>query len=72
MLQQIAFAITLIGASYFIRKRVLGIRANINLGKDKRISDNPSQRFRNMMLVAFGQKKMFKKVVPAIPTCLSI
>src|SRR6188474_2845053 len=66
MLQQIAFAITLIGASYFIRKRVLDIRANINLGKDKRISDNPSQRFRNMMLVAFGQKKMFKKVVPAI------
>ena len=66
MLQQIAFAITLIGASYFIRKRVLGIRANINLGKDKRISDNPSRRFRNMMLVAFGQKKMFKKVVPAI------
>ncbi len=66
MLQQIAFAITLIGASYFIRKRVLEIRANINLGKDKRISDNPSQRFRNMMLVAFGQRKMFKRIVPAI------
>jgi ferredoxin len=66
MLQQIAFAITLIVASYFIRKRVLEIRANINLGKDKKISDNPSQRFRNMILVAFGQKKMFKRIVPAI------
>jgi ferredoxin len=66
MLQQIAFAITLIGAAYFIRKRVLEIRANINLGKDKGISDNPSQRFRNMMLVAFGQRKMFKRIVPAI------
>src|SRR5688572_29840017 len=66
MLQQIAFATTLIVASYFIRKRVLEIRANINLGKDKKISDSPAQRFRNMMLVAFGQKKMFKRIVPAI------
>jgi ferredoxin len=66
MLQQIAFAITLISASYFIRKRVLEIRANINLGKDTRISDNPGERFRNMLLVAFGQKKMFKRIVPAI------
>jgi ferredoxin len=66
MLQQIAFAITLIAASYFIRKRVLEIRANINLGKDEKISDNPGERFRNMLLVAFGQKKMFKRIVPAI------
>ena len=66
MLQQIAFAITLVVASYFIRKRVLEIRANINLGKDAMISDNAGQRFRNMLLVAFGQKKMFKKVIPAI------
>ncbi|HEY5916279.1 MAG TPA: Fe-S oxidoreductase, partial [Chryseolinea sp.] len=66
MLQQIAFAITLIVASYFIRKRVLEIRANINLGKDNKISDSPGQRFRNMILVAFGQKKMFKRIVPAI------
>lgn len=66
MLQQIAFAITLIVASYFIRKRVLEIITNINLGKDKEISDSPSQRFRNMVLVAFGQKKMFKRIVPAI------
>ena len=66
MLQQIAFAITLVVASYFIRKRVLEIRANIDLGKDVKISDNAGQRFRNMLLVAFGQKKMFKRVVPAI------
>ena len=66
MLQQIAFAITLVVASYFIRKRVLEIRANIDLGKDVKISDNAGQRFRNMLMVAFGQKKMFKRVVPAI------
>jgi heterodisulfide reductase subunit C len=66
MLQQIAFGITLVIASYFIRKRVLEIRANIDLGKDAKISDNPGQRFRNLVLVAFGQKKMFKRIVPAI------
>ena len=32
MLQQIAFAITVITASYFIRKRVLAIKANIDKG----------------------------------------
>jgi len=66
MLQQIAFAITLVIAAYIIRKRVLEIRANIDLGKDAKISDNPGQRFRNLLLVAFGQKKMFKRIVPAI------
>lgn len=66
MLQQIAFAITLVAAVYFITKRVLGIKANIDLGKDNVISDNASQRFRNMFLVAFGQKKMFKRFTPAI------
>src|SRR5262245_42666483 len=66
MLQQIAFAITLVIATYFIRKRVLEIRANIDLGKDAKISDNPGQRFRKLLLVAFGQRKMFKRIVPAI------
>src|SRR4026207_320150 len=66
MLQQIAFAITLVIAFYLIRKRVLEIRANIDLGKDRKISDNSGPTFRNMLLVAFGQKKMFKRIVPAI------
>ena len=66
MLQQIAFVIALIAASFFIRKRVLEIKANINLGKDSKIDDYPGERFRNMLLVAFGQKKMFKRITPAI------
>src|SRR4030095_10991649 len=65
MFQQIAFSITLLAAIYFIRKRVLEIVANINLGKDKEIQDRPGERLRNMSLVAFGQKKMFKRLVPA-------
>lgn len=66
MIQQLVFLVTLAMAFYFIRKRVLFIRSNINLGKDKKIDDNPGDRFRTMLLVAFGQKKMFKRFIPAI------
>src|SRR5688500_7409107 len=66
MIQQIAFIVTLGIAAYFIRKRVVRIRSNINLGKDKIVKDRPDDRFRNMLLIAFGQKKMFKRVTPAV------
>lgn len=66
MIQQIAFIITLAVAAYFIRKRVLFIRNNIRLGKNATIEDRKSERLQNMLLVAFGQKKMFKKFIPAI------
>lgn len=65
-LQQILFVIILGMASYFIRKRVLRIKANINLGKANEIKDRPSERLNNMLLVAFGQKKMFKRIIPAV------
>jgi len=66
MIQQIAFVITLGIAVFFIRKRALRIRANINLGKAKEIKDHTAERMRNMLLVAFGQRKMFKRFIPAI------
>lgn len=66
MIQQIIFVITILVAAYFIRKRVLEIRSNINLGKAKTIENNTRQRLMNMMLVAFGQQKMFKRFTPAI------
>lgn len=65
MIQQIVFIIILGAAAYFIRKRVLRIRANINLGKANKIPDRTGDRLRNMILVAFGQKKMFKRFIPA-------
>jgi len=64
-LQQILFVITLGVATYFIRKRVLRIKGNINLGKQNEIKDHPSERLSNMIFVAFGQKKMFKRFIPA-------
>jgi heterodisulfide reductase subunit C len=65
ILQQILFIITLGVAGYLIRKRVLRIRANIRLGKNQDISDRKKERINNVMMIAFGQKKMFKRIIPA-------
>jgi ferredoxin len=65
IVQQILFAATLLVAAFFIRKRVLRIRQNILLGKKKSIDDRKNERLQNMFLVAFGQKKMFKRWIPA-------
>lgn len=66
LLQQTLFLVVLGVAAFFIRKRVLRIRGNIQLGKQNEITDRKNERLNNMLLVAFGQKKMFKKPVPAI------
>lgn len=66
IVQQVAFIITLGIAGFFIRKRVLRIRSNILLGKKNEITDNKQQRLKNLLLVAFGQRKMFKRVIPAL------
>ena len=36
------------------------------LGKDEELTGNTSERWRNVLLIAFGQKKMFKRFIPAI------
>ncbi len=65
ILQQILFILILGTVGFFIRKRVLRIRNNIRLGKKKEITDHKNERLSNMLLVAFGQKKMFKRIIPA-------
>jgi ferredoxin len=65
LVQQLVFLAVLLTAAFFIRKRVLRIRNNINLGKPNKIKDHPGDRMKNMLLVAFGQKKMFKRITPA-------
>ncbi|UII22432.1 4Fe-4S dicluster domain-containing protein [Fulvivirga ligni] len=64
-IQQILFLVTLGIASFILFKRISRIRSNIKLGKDIDLSDNGSERMKNMFLIAFGQKKMFKRPVPA-------
>jgi heterodisulfide reductase subunit C len=66
ILQQILFLLTLIVAIYFIRRRVLRIRDNIRLGKASTPQGSSSKRWKNLILIAFGQQKMFKRPMPAL------
>lgn len=66
IVQQILFILLSGAAIYFFAKKVGEIRRNIKLGRDEDLSDNAGQRWRNMVLLALGQKKMFKRPIPAI------
>jgi ferredoxin len=65
IIQQLLFIVVLGAAGFLIRKRILRIKANILLGKEHKIEDAGQERLKNMVLIAFGQKKMFKKFIPA-------
>lgn len=65
LIQQILFLICAGVAIYIFAKSAGRIRRNINLGRDEKINDNKPQRWRNMILLALGQKKMFKRPIPA-------
>ncbi len=65
MLQQLFFAIVTILAFSYAYRQFMKVRRNILLGKDEEIGGNEGQRWRNVMLIAFGQKKMFKRWIPA-------
>ena len=66
IVQQVLFAVCLGAAIWFFSKKVKEIRRNILLGVDEDLTDNPSQRWKNMLLLAFGQKKMFKNPLVAV------
>jgi heterodisulfide reductase subunit C len=63
--QQILFIICAITAIYFFSKKVMEMRRNIMMGRPEDLSDNKGERWKNMLLLALGQKKMFKKPIPA-------
>ena len=50
----------------FFTWNVLKIRSNIRLGRDVNRSDNKGERWKTMLLVAFGQQKMFARPIPAL------
>lgn len=65
LIQQILFLVVAGLAAYLFLKRIFGIRRNILLGRDEDLTDQPAKRWRSVLLIAFGQKKMFKKPIPA-------
>ena len=66
MLQIIIFAIITVVALGYAWKQYMKVRRNILLGKDEDISGNTGERWRNVLLIAFGQQKMFKRWVPGV------
>lgn len=66
MLQQIIFILVVIVAMTWAFRQFSRIRRNIFLGRDEVIEGSESERWRNLALVAFGQKKMFKRPLAAI------
>ncbi|MFI1743769.1 4Fe-4S dicluster domain-containing protein [Thalassobellus sediminis] len=59
----IIFAVLLIlGIGYFT-KNVKTLIRNIKLGQDVDVSDNKSQRWKNMAMIALGQSKMVRRPV---------
>ena len=66
IVQQVLF-ITLAAFSIWFFARNIGIiRRNIFLGRDEDLSDNPGLRWKNLLLLAFGQKKMFRNPLVAV------
>ncbi|MCH7402612.1 4Fe-4S dicluster domain-containing protein [Belliella kenyensis] len=66
ILPQIVFLIIFAIAGYFLYKRVAYLKRNILLGKSESRNDQPEARWKTMLLVALGQQKMFKRLIPAI------
>lgn len=66
MISSIIFSLLLIGSSALFYINAKKIRRNILLGKTISLKDNKSTRLKTMLLVAFGQQKMFSKPIPAI------
>lgn len=66
MIQQIIFILIAAVTFFFAYKQYSKIVRNIRLGKSEDISGNMGERIKNVALIAFGQKKMFKRWIPAV------
>lgn len=65
-LQQILFVIAAVVTVWMFTRKAIAIRRNILLGKDENYYDHPADRWRNVLLLALGQKKMFRRPMVAL------
>ncbi len=63
---QIGFLLLAVLGIGLFTKKAFEIKRNIFLGKDEDLSDQPGKRWKNLILLALGQKKMFKNPLVAI------
>ncbi len=66
MLQSLIFILVVAAAGWLAWKGFRRVRRNIFLGKPEKIGGDVAQRWGQVALVAFGQKKMFKNWLPAV------
>lgn len=66
IIAQILFIFLTGTALYLFSKHLLKIRRNILIGKAGFANDQKAKRWKNVFLLALGQKKMFKKPIVAI------
>lgn len=66
MLQQVAFVLLAALAVWLFSKNIIQIRKNILLGRDKEMEGSSRERWRNVLLLAFGQQKMFRNPLVAL------
>src|SRR5689334_6661463 len=64
--QQILFAIVSITAIWLFAKKAMEIRSNILMGREEDYSDHKNERWKQVLLIALGQKKMFRKPLVAL------
>ena len=65
LVQQILFVLLAISAIWIFVRKVKFISRNIKLGRDEELKPDP-QRWKNVLLMAFGQKRMFDKPLVAL------
>jgi ferredoxin len=65
-LQQILFILAAGVAIGWFGRQIRRIRRNILLGKEEAFPDHPGLRLKNLLLLAFGQKKMFRNPLVAL------
>jgi heterodisulfide reductase subunit C len=66
MIASVIFTVLFLGGFGFFFMQILKIRSNILLGRDLNRSEDAGTRWKTMILVALGQKKMFTRPIPAI------
>ncbi|MEO6758180.1 MAG: (Fe-S)-binding protein [Saprospiraceae bacterium] len=66
MLSSLIFILVAAAAFWLAWKGFSRVRRNIFLGKPEKIAGQAGERWLKVLLVAFGQKKMFKNWLPAV------
>ncbi len=66
LIQQVLFILISGFAIWLFSKKAKEIIRNIKLGRDEVINNNKAQRWKNLLLLAFGQKKMFRNPLVAV------